>query len=85
MTVDKNKNITAITYNHLNLPTKITFGTTGNITYIYSAVGQMLSKVVNSLLPTAIVTTTDYLDGFQYQKVNTAAVGLQFFPRQRVM
>ncbi|TEB40277.1 hypothetical protein D0809_31430, partial [Flavobacterium circumlabens] len=25
---DKNKNITAITYNHLNLPKKITFGTT---------------------------------------------------------
>jgi hypothetical protein len=27
MTTDNNKNITAITYNHLNLPTKITFGT----------------------------------------------------------
>jgi hypothetical protein len=32
------------------------------------------------LLPTAIVTTTDYLSGFQYQKVNAAAVGLQFVP-----
>lgn len=80
MTVDNNKGITTINYNHLNLPTKITFATTGNITYIYNAAGQKLAKVVNSLLPTAIVTTTDYLGGFQYQKVNTAAVSLQFFP-----
>ncbi len=71
MTVDKNKNITAITYNHLNLPTKIIF-TTGNIAYIYTASGQKMQKIVTDGTNT---TTTDYLGGYQYQ--NTV---LQFFP-----
>ncbi|MET3034457.1 hypothetical protein, partial [Flavobacterium johnsoniae] len=31
MILDKNKNITLITYNHLNLPKKITFGTGNSI------------------------------------------------------
>jgi RHS repeat-associated protein len=71
MTVDKNKNITAITYNHLNLPTKIIF-TTGNIVYIYTASGQKMQKIVTDGTNT---TNTDYLGGYQYQ--NTV---LQFFP-----
>jgi RHS repeat-associated protein len=72
MTIDKNKGITAITYNHLNLPIKITFGTTGNIVYVYNATGQKLKKVVTQ---GTAVTTTDYLGGYQYLN-NT----LQFFP-----
>lgn len=74
MTADTNKNITSITYNHLNLPVKITFGTTGNISYLYNALGQKVQKIVNQFTPTSI-TTTDYLGGFQY-------VGglLKFFP-----
>jgi RHS repeat-associated protein len=72
MTIDKNKGITGITYNHLNLPIKITFGTTGNIVYVYNATGQKLKKVVTQ---GTTVTTTDYLGGYQY--VNNA---LQFFP-----
>ena len=71
MTVDKNKNITSIVYNHLNLPTKIIFPT-GNIVYFYNASGQKVQKVVTE---NATVTTTDYLGGYQYQ--NTV---LQFFP-----
>ncbi len=71
ITVDKNKNITSIVYNHLNLPTKIIFPT-GNIVYFYNASGQKLQKVVTE---NATVTTTDYLGGYQYQ--NTV---LQFFP-----
>ncbi len=71
MTVDKNKNITSIVYNHLNLPTKIIFPT-GNIVYIYTASGQKIQKVVTE---NTTVTTTDYLGGYQYQ--NTV---LQFFP-----
>jgi RHS repeat-associated protein len=71
MTVDKNKKITAITYNHLNLPTKIIFPT-GNIVYIYNAAGQKVQKVVTE---NTTVTTTDYLGGYQYKN----AV-LQFFP-----
>jgi hypothetical protein len=71
---DKNKNITAITYNHLNLPAKITFATTGNIVYIYNANGQKVKKIVTTTTPSGVVTT-DYLTGFQY-KDNV----LQFFP-----
>jgi hypothetical protein len=71
MTMDKNKNITSIVYNHLNLPTKIIFPT-GNIMYFYNASGQKVQKVVTE---NATVTTTDYLGGYQYQ--NTV---LQFFP-----
>ena len=71
MIVDKNKNITAITYNHLNLPTKIIFPT-GNIVYIYTASGQKVQKVVTE---NTTITTTDYLGGYQYQNMV-----LQFFP-----
>ncbi|WP_337968401.1 DUF6443 domain-containing protein [uncultured Flavobacterium sp.] len=69
---DQNKNITEITYNHLNLPKKITFGTTGNIEYIYNALGQKLEKIVTEK---GVVTNTKYLNGFQYE--NNV---LQFFP-----
>ncbi|AXB56698.1 DUF6443 domain-containing protein [Flavobacterium fluviale] len=72
MTTDKNKNITAITYNHLNLPKKITFGTTGTIEYIYNASGQKLEKIVSE---GTVTTTTNYLGGYQY-KDNV----LEFFP-----
>jgi RHS repeat-associated protein len=74
---DKNKNITAIVYNHLNLPTKITFGTTGTIEYIYSAAGQKLEKIVTQ---GTTITTTDYLGGYQYLKPHTGSWALQFFP-----
>jgi RHS repeat-associated protein len=43
MTQDKNKGITQITYNHLNLPQKIVGGSQ-TIEYIYSANGQKLQK-----------------------------------------
>jgi RHS repeat-associated protein len=65
MTRDNNKNITAITYNHLNLPTKITFGTTGNIVYLYNAAGQKVRKIVRETGKSDI--TTDYLGGYQYE------------------
>jgi RHS repeat-associated protein len=75
MTKDENKNITSIVYNHLNLPTKIIFGTgstSSNITYTYDATGIKLKKVVTT---TSTVSTTEYLNGFQYN--NNI---LQFFP-----
>lgn len=69
---DKNKKITNITYNHLNLPTEITFAI-GKITYTYDATGNKLKKVVQ---PTnGVAQTIDYLYGFQY--LNGV---LQFFP-----
>jgi RHS repeat-associated protein len=77
MITDKNKNITEIVYNQLNLPTKITFGTTGTIEYIYNAAGQKLEKIVTQ---GTTVTSTNYLSGFQYTKPNLGTWALQFFP-----
>jgi RHS repeat-associated protein len=73
MITDTNKSITGIVYNHLNLPTKITFATSGNIVYIYNAAGQKVQKVVNATGLPAV--TTDYLGGYQY---NNSV--LKFFP-----
>lgn len=73
MTKDLNKGIsTAITYNHLNLPTKITFAT-GNIQYVYDAAGVKQQKIVST------GTTTDYAAGFIYEKIGTGANVLKFF------
>ncbi|WP_163409871.1 DUF6443 domain-containing protein [Flavobacterium ajazii] len=74
MTRDYNKGIgtstaDGITYNHLNLPTKITFVTGETIDYIYDALGIKQRKIVST------GTTTDYAGGFQYEN-NT----LKFFP-----
>jgi RHS repeat-associated protein len=73
MTKDNNKNITSIAYNHLNLPVKITFASSGNIEYIYNAAGQKVQKIVNETAKPAI--TTDYLGGYQYENAT-----LKFFP-----
>ncbi|MCC9073233.1 RHS repeat-associated core domain-containing protein [Flavobacterium sp. F-65] len=73
MISDANKNITAITYNHLNLPILITFGSTGNIAYTYNATGQKVLKIVTS---GTNKTSTDYVNGYQYE--NNI---LQFFPQ----
>ena len=75
MITDKNKNITSIKYNHLNLPTLISFGNGTSITYLYNAAGQKVNKLVNSVPVDNMIKSVDYLDGFQY-------VGgeLNFFP-----
>ena len=72
MTRDANKSIGLITYNHLNLPVLISFGTNKQIRYFYNALGEKVKKVVTN---DTIVDTTEYLDSFQY-KNNV----LQFFP-----
>lgn len=69
MLTDANKGIaTAISYNHLNLPTQITFAT-GNIQYVYDATGVKQRKIV-SVGP----ITTDYAGGYIYENNN-----LKFF------
>jgi len=72
--IDRNKGITEISYNHLNLPKKITFGTQGTMTYLYDATGQKLKKTMTE---GTNIQNTEYLDGFQY----TQDV-LDFFPHQ---
>ncbi|HEY8936261.1 MAG TPA: DUF6443 domain-containing protein, partial [Cyclobacteriaceae bacterium] len=46
MTVDNNKSITGITYNHLNLPATVTKKTNEQLKYNYDATGQKLSQLV---------------------------------------
>ena len=72
MIVDRNKKITNITYNHLNLPKKITFENNQSIKYIYGADGSKLRKTVTEGTTNK---TVDYLDGFQYR-----GDLLEFFP-----
>ncbi|WP_376778755.1 RHS repeat domain-containing protein, partial [Chryseobacterium taichungense] len=64
MTIHPDKGITAISYNYLNLPSRITRGggkTSSRINYLYRADGTKVRK-------SSSTTTTDYLDGFQYFK-----------------
>ncbi|MFA7448972.1 MAG: hypothetical protein WCY77_11080, partial [Weeksellaceae bacterium] len=72
MVKDRNKGIESITYNHLNLPTKVTWSNEKYISYQYNAAGQKISKSVRENDSIKIV---EYLDGFQY-----AGEVLQFFP-----
>ncbi|HLS30347.1 MAG TPA: hypothetical protein VK021_05790 [Flavobacteriaceae bacterium] len=65
MIKDRNKNIAEITYNHLNLPKKITFENNQSIEYIYGADGSKLRKTVTE---GSNNNNTDYLDGFQYSE-----------------
>jgi len=46
--VDRNKGITSITYNHLNMPTLVDFGATGNIEMVYAADGTKLKKTASN-------------------------------------
>jgi len=64
MTVDNNKGITSIAYNHLNLPTSVVFGSTGQIDYIYDATGIKLRKTVTQT--TGGTNTTHYAGGYVY-------------------
>jgi RHS repeat-associated protein len=56
-----------ISYNHLNLPSQITVrgqsGNKGTIQYLYDANGNKLEKTVTE---GSVVTTEQYLSGFQY-------------------
>ncbi len=72
LTSDPYKEISNIQYNHLNLPTKILFSSGGKIEYFYDATGTKLKKKVTN---GTTITTTDYMDGFQY--TNNV---LDFFP-----
>ncbi len=77
MISDQNKGILAITYNHLNLPTKIDFGDGEYIRYTYDASGIKLKKLVREKNDSGTLTesVTQYLSGYQYNNYV-----LQFFP-----
>ncbi len=67
MITDRNKGITSITYNHLNLPKQIIFGGGQSISYLYNALGQKIVKNVSNGLQSSV---TEYLSGFQYRQAN---------------
>jgi RHS repeat-associated protein len=68
LTLDNNKAISSISYNHLNLPSVITITGKGNITYTYDAAGNKLKKVtVDNTVSPAKTTTTLYIGGTVYQ------------------
>ncbi|WP_157305820.1 DUF6443 domain-containing protein [Chitinophaga tropicalis] len=66
---DQNKGISAIIYNHLNLPVQITITGKGIISYQYDAAGNKLKKTVidNTVTPSK-TTVTDYVAGFVYRQ-----------------
>ncbi|MBQ4805411.1 RHS repeat-associated core domain-containing protein [Aquimarina sp. MMG015] len=94
MTKDGNKNITAITYNHLNLPTRVVFQSFGTepdkyIAYIYDATGIKLEKQVqeavildnSGVVPTYGTNTiiTEYAGNYIYKGNQTGGGGSSSF------
>jgi len=76
----QDKQIAGIGYNHLNLPNSITRGSNYNMNYLYRADGVKLHKRIiesnDGINGTVTVTTdTDYLDGFQYSRMETTGGG----------
>jgi RHS repeat-associated protein len=66
---DKNKGITSIKYNYLNLPEQVDFDNNrGNIKYIYDATGNKLQKIVTDNTPVTgqLITTTTYSGPITY-------------------
>jgi len=69
MTLDKNKGITSIEYNYLNLPTKVEFGSSSNrIEWKYAVTGAKLRKTVYT--NGTVTSTIDYVSGFVYTSNN---------------
>jgi RHS repeat-associated protein len=77
MLSDANKGIADISYNHLNLPTKVTITGQGSIEYVYDATGVKQSKKVSSLYGTPI--TTQYAGNFIYEITGVSTPKLKFF------
>ena len=67
LTQDLNKDISTITYNHLNLPYLITVNGKGTIKYIYDAAGNKLEKRTVETSPTSKTTVTTYIGGAVYE------------------
>ena len=64
LTVDKNKDISSILYNYINLPDSIRITGKGTIKYIYDALGNKLKKETrDSTISPVRITTTLYLAG----------------------
>src|ERR1700761_2903228 len=84
--MDKNKSISSILYNYLNLPQLITVDSKGTIQYLYDATGNKLQKIVTDT-KSGNNTTTTYIGSFVYEQVldnkgNGGTPQLQFFGQE---
>jgi RHS repeat-associated protein len=70
MTADKNKGITAVNYNYLNLPQQVNKGATDYVVYTYDAAGRKWAQQVFGSTP----KTTDYLGELIYEGGNLQSV-----------
>jgi YD repeat-containing protein len=86
MTKDNNKNINSISYNHLNLPTSVTFADDRSIRYTYDAAGVKLKKEIFLSLPDLFNPvadkTTYYAGNYIYEK-DGSGESLKFFSHQK--
>ena len=73
LTKDTYKGITAITYNYLNLPSRISFGSSKSITFTYDATGRKLKKVTAGGAG-AENYTQYYADGLEYRSTTLEAI-----------
>ena len=64
LVADRNKGITNIQYNYLNLPQVITFTDNRIITFVYDASGAKLRKITSD---NGTATTYDYVNGVEYK------------------
>lgn len=74
---DNNKGISNISYNHLNLPSQVSFSNGGYITYKYDATGVKLRKDVEAASEDPI--STYYAGNFIYEELEGENAQLQFF------
>lgn len=66
---DANKDISSISYNHLNLPQQILMKGKGIIEYTYDAAGiKLRKKTTDSTSSQVKIKTTDYINGFVYEQ-----------------
>ncbi len=70
MTADKNKGITAVNYNYLNLPQQVNKGGTDYVVYTYDASGRKWAQQVYGSTP----KTTDYLGELIYEGGNLQSI-----------
>ncbi|GAA3934301.1 hypothetical protein GO495_29785 [Chitinophaga oryziterrae] len=67
--IDKNKGITNINYNYLNLPTTVYFKDKGTVSFLYDAKGNKLKKtVVDSTVSPVKTIATAYAGNFVYNQ-----------------
>lgn len=69
MTSDSNRHISAISYNFLSLPEKITIAGKGTIKYLYDAIGNKLQKTVEDNTGSSVKKiVTDYIQGLVFSQ-----------------